>query len=85
MSIQFDRVVGGVEGVISYHFNDPYFVLEAVSAAGSLTSSGPRRFPDGNKRLAILGDTALHLVLAGDWYGGAAPRGTIIKIADQLV
>ncbi|KAL8919897.1 MAG: hypothetical protein Q9172_004745 [Xanthocarpia lactea] len=53
--------------------------------AGSLTSGGSRQFPDGNKRLAILGNTALHLVLAGDWYGGAAPRGTTIEIPAQWV
>ncbi|KAL9026665.1 MAG: hypothetical protein Q9196_004703, partial [Gyalolechia fulgens] len=84
MSVQFDRIVRGVEGVMSYHFDDPYFVLEAVSAAGSLTFGGPRRFPDGNKRLAILGDTVLQLVLAGDWYDSAASRAVFDRIRQQV-
>lgn len=84
MPIQFDHAVRSVEGIISYHFNDPYFVLEAVSAAGSLTFGGSRRFPDGNKRLAILGDTVLQLVLAGDWYDGAAPRAAYDRIRQQV-
>lgn len=67
--------VQGVQNVIGYTFADPYLVREAVSAAGSIVAAGPRRFPNGNKRLALLGDTILQLALAEDWYDGTEPRG----------
>lgn len=67
--------VQGVQDIIGYTFADPYLVREAISAAGSIVSAGTRRFPNGNKRLAILGDTVLQLALAEDWYAGTEPRG----------
>ena len=67
--------VQGVQSVIGYTFADPYLVREAVSAAGSIVAAGPRRFPNGNKRLALLGDTILQFALAEDWYDGTEPRG----------
>lgn len=67
--------VQGVQDIIGYTFADPYLVREAISAAGSIVSAGTRRFPNGNKRLAILGDTVLQLALAEDWYDGTEPRG----------
>lgn len=54
-------------------------VQEAISAAGSIVSAGPRIFPNGNKRLTILGDTVLQLALAEDWYDRAEPRGKGIE------
>ncbi|KAL8974625.1 MAG: hypothetical protein Q9197_001137 [Variospora fuerteventurae] len=61
--------------IIGYTFNDPTLVWEAVSAAGSFTSGGNRQFADGNKRLAVLGDTVLQLALAEHWYDGTGVRG----------
>lgn len=79
-----DNLVPGVEAIIGYHFTDPYIVLEAMAAAGSLTSGGTRRFPNGNKRLAILGDTVLQLVLANDWYNGTEPRAAFDYVRQQV-
>ena len=73
--IRMALAVQGVQNVIGYTFADPYLVREAVSAAGSIVAAGPRRFPNGNKRLALLGDTVLQLALAEDWYDGTEPRG----------
>ena len=65
-----------VESIIDYNFIDPDILWEALQAAGSgNTSAGTRRFPDGNKRLAVLGDTVLQLVLVRDWYDSTATRG----------
>lgn len=65
-----------VESIIDYYFTDPLFLWEALQAAGSSnTSAGTRWFPDGNKRLAVLGDTILQLVLVKDWYDGTDARG----------
>lgn len=77
------NTVNGVQGIIGYVFNDPYLVVEAVTAAGSRTSSGNRQFADGNKRLAVLGDTVLQLALAQDWYDGNEPRGTSIELQNS--
>ncbi|KAI4173984.1 MAG: hypothetical protein LQ346_008307 [Caloplaca aetnensis] len=78
------NTVNGVQGIIGYVFNDPYLVVEAVTAAGSRTSSGNRQFADGNKRLAVLGDTVLQLALAQDWYDGNEPRGAFTKILQRV-
>ena len=65
-----------VESIIGYNFTDPLTLWEALQAAGSgNTSAGTRRFSDGNKRLAVLGDTILQLVLVKDWYDSTDARG----------
>ena len=65
-----------VESIIGYTFTDPFTLWEALQAAGSgNTSAGLRRFPNGNKRLAVLGDTILQLVLVKDWYDSTDARG----------
>ena len=74
---QILNVTRGVERVIGHSFNDPLILWEALQAAGSsVRSAGSRRFPDGNKRLAILGDTILKLVLVSRWYDSADIRGS---------
>lgn len=67
-----------VEVIIAYTFTDPLILWEALQAAGStVRSAGTRRFPDGNKRLAVLGDTVLKLVLVGEWYDSPDARGML--------
>ncbi|KAL9018230.1 MAG: hypothetical protein Q9185_004444 [Variospora sp. 1 TL-2023] len=70
LTAKMERAVTGIQEIIGYTFNDPGLVWEAVSAAGSFTSGGNRHFADGNKRLAVLGDTVLQLALAEHWYEG---------------
>ena len=71
----------GVESIISYNFSDSLILWEALQAAGStVRSAGTRRFPDGNKRLAVLGDTILKLVLVSEWYNSADARGIVITL-----
>ena len=75
---QMSTMTRGVETIIGYNFSDPLILWEALQAAGSgVTSAGIRRFPDGNKRLAVLGDTILKLVLVGHWYDSAGVRGIV--------
>ncbi|KAL8882669.1 MAG: hypothetical protein Q9198_000366 [Flavoplaca austrocitrina] len=76
--------VQGVQNIIGYTFNDSDLVREAVSAAGSIVAAGTRRFPNGNKRLAILGDTVLQLALAEEWYDGIEPRATYDRIRQAV-
>lgn len=73
---QMSNMTRGVERIIGYSFTDPLILWEALQAAGSgVTSAGTRRFADGNKRLAVLGDTILELVLVEEWYDSADVRG----------
>ena len=73
---------------IGYNFKNTQYLWEALQAPGSVVRSGSvegvgteyhsvgfRRFPDGNRRLAILGDTVLKLALVENWYRGGEVRG----------
>ena len=74
--VDMSGMVRGVQSIIGYGFNDRLILWEALQAAGSgVSSAGTRRFPDGNKRLAIVGDTVLKLVLVSEWYESADTRG----------
>ena len=75
-SNQMSNMTRGVESIIGYSFTDPLILWEALQAAGSgVRSAGTRRFADGNKRLAVLGDTILKLVLVEEWYDSLDVRG----------
>lgn len=76
---QISDMITGVQDIIGYNFADPLILWEALQAAGSgNTFAGNRRFPEGNKRLAVLGDTILQLVLVRDWYDTARVRGILV-------
>ena len=73
---------------IGYNFKNVLYLWEALQAPGSVVRSGSlegipttyhsmmfRRFPDGNRRLAILGDTVLKTALIEDWYKSGDARG----------
>ncbi|KAL8923098.1 MAG: hypothetical protein Q9208_004782 [Pyrenodesmia sp. 3 TL-2023] len=81
---EMNTAVAGIQGITGYTFSDGSLVWEAVSAAGSIISGGGRRFADGNKRLAILGDTVLQLALAEDWYDGTEPRAAFNRIRQEV-
>lgn len=79
--MQMSNTTQGVENIIGYNFSDSLILWEALQAAGStVRSAGTRRFPDGNKRLAVLGDTILKLVLVSEWYNSADARGIVITL-----
>ncbi len=68
-----------VEMIIDHNFSDKTWLSEALQlqAAGSgLTRAGDRAVRDGNKRLALVGDTLLKLILVLDGYNEGASRGT---------
>ena len=83
------HTVSKLQGRLRYRFKNAQFLWEAVQAPGSIVRSGElacagterhsvgfRRFPDGNRRLAVLGDTVLKLALVEDWYkDGRTVRG----------
>jgi len=75
-SVILKNTILGVESTIGCKFKDSSIVWEAMQAAGSgVFLIGDRRIPDGNKRLAVVGDTILKLALVEEWYNGGEPRG----------
>ena len=84
-----------LQSKIGYTFKNPQYLWEAVQAPGSVLhpdevpssgtdrhSAGLPKFPDGNKRLALLGDTILKLALLEDWYKGQESRGMALGISN---
>ena len=68
--------IHGVEEIINYTFINHSFIWEALQAAGSpVQVIGNRRLVEGNKRLAILGDSVLLLALAETWLETNESRG----------
>ena len=65
-----------VEDILDYQFTNVTILHEALSAAGS--PNALRYLPDGNKRLAIVGDAAIQLILAQKWYESPDGRGELI-------
>ncbi|KAL9626755.1 MAG: hypothetical protein Q9164_007801, partial [Protoblastenia rupestris] len=60
--------VRGLERVICYQFTGENSAWEALQAPGSTAFfSNGEGLHDGNKRLAVLGDTILRLALCDDW------------------
>lgn len=69
--------IAAVQAIIVHEFNDPSLLTESLQAAGSqITFAGTRAIPDGNKRLALLGDTVLKLALLDHWYERGGSRGS---------
>ena len=63
-----------LENIIKYHFASPQLLQEALTAEGaSQSSQGPAG--KGNKRLALVGDTLLRVVILDGWYPYGASTG----------
>lgn len=78
---QMNIAVNGAQSIIGYAFRDRFLLWEALQSAGSpVLLAGGRNIPNGNKRLAVLGDTVLQLVLVEQWYAGGQARGTVPSI-----
>ncbi|KAL8782412.1 MAG: hypothetical protein Q9213_005415 [Squamulea squamosa] len=82
---RMNNAVAGVEAIIGYAFNDKFLLWEALQAAGSNVSiAGNRMIPNGNKRLAVVGNTVLDLVLVERWYGGGQIRGAFDQVRQRV-
>ena len=82
--------VAKLQAITGYKFKNAQLGWEAVQAPGAVTRAGEtvhartvkdstpvgfETLPDGNRRLAVVGDTALRLALCEDWYLGDEVRG----------
>ncbi|KAL2058320.1 hypothetical protein ABVK25_001046 [Lepraria finkii] len=86
-----------LQNILGYKFNNAQYLWEAVQAPGSIIRSGEisgagtirhsagwQRFPDGNRRLAVLGDTVLKLALVEDWYKGDEVRERLSRVVSDI-
>ena len=67
-----------IECIIDYHFTNSGLLEEAMQAAGASDSkkiAGSDR--EGNKRLALVGDAVLRLVILDEWYPDGTNTGKI--------
>ncbi|KAJ9663579.1 hypothetical protein H2201_005540 [Coniosporium apollinis] len=78
-------MVEGCQAILGYQFNDSDLLWEALQAAGSpVVYIGARHLRDGNKRLALLGDTVLKLVLVREWYTSGRDRAVVDQILSSV-
>jgi hypothetical protein len=69
------EAIQGVESILRLSFTDKHVLLESLLTPGcGIARAGARSCPDGNKRLAVLGDTVLKLLVITDHYDIGAPR-----------
>lgn len=62
--------------ILGYQFQDRKLCWEALQMAGNgVRVAGSRSIPNGNKRLAVVGDFVLDLILSEAWYEGGEPEG----------
>jgi hypothetical protein len=67
--------IEGLESILGLSFTDKHVLLESLLTPGcGIARAGARSCPDGNKRLAVLGDTVLKLLVITDHYDTGAPR-----------
>lgn len=82
-AIQKSNTLQAVETILNYHFINSELLWEALQAAGSLYPGEGLR-AEGNKRLALVGDEVLGLVLKEHWYHTGACLGNINRIIPIL-
>ena len=70
------------ERAIGYQFHEPLLLWEALQTEGPYTQLP--RYLEGNKRLAILGDKILDLLLALKWYPTWATRRMYLSLKSRL-
>ena len=69
------------EAIIDYRFNDESLLWEALQSMGSGASQiRNREMSEGNKRLAVVGDAILRLVVVEEWYRTAGLRGVLTPV-----
>ena len=73
-----DIRIHAVETLFRYRFHNPALLWEALQGPNIIIDIIGEPVPrDGNKRLAIVGDGAIRLVLAETWYPGKTSKGRV--------
>ncbi|KAJ9643484.1 hypothetical protein H2199_004163 [Coniosporium tulheliwenetii] len=70
-----DISIAQAQTILGYQFNNVAYLREALHAAGSgFIKDGQQILHEGNKRLAVLGNAVIQLILQQDWYGSGRSR-----------
>ncbi|KAF3310051.1 hypothetical protein TWF173_010163 [Orbilia oligospora] len=72
-----------VQKIIGYNFKDIHLLTEALEAAGRAVDHETGSV-DGNKRLALVGDAVLRLILVDEWYSSKGSRGGADKTLKEF-
>ena len=68
-----------LERKLGHIFENPNLLWEALQAHGNgITQIGDRKIVDGNKKLALLGDTCMKMTIFSDWFDSGASRSQYI-------
>lgn len=79
------RKVQRCQEIIKYEFIDQDLGWEALQMAGNGTKvAGSREIPNGNKRLAILGEFVINVILSRDWYDSGANEGGFLSTKARI-
>ena len=71
--------------ILGYQFRDQDLCWEALQMAGNgMRVAGSRLIPNGNKRLAIIGDLVIDLILSEAWYGRGELEGRFRALCRYL-
>jgi ribonuclease-3 len=64
-----------LERLLGHIFDNPNLMWEALQAAGNgVVQIGDRKIEDGNKKMALLGDSILKLAILRDWFTSGKTR-----------
>ena len=70
--------IHAAETLVWYRFHNPALLWEALQGPTVIIDiAGQQVPPVGNKRLAIVGDAAIQLVSAEDWYPAKTSKGMV--------
>ena len=74
--LQPDAMINAAESIAGRPWKDRTLLWEALQTSGSgVFMAGTRLIPEGNKRLAVVGDSVMKTVLAEHYYKEGAYRG----------
>jgi dsRNA-specific ribonuclease len=71
------------EHEIGYNFNSKALLEEALRAPGNISPGDESSA--GNKRLALVGDSALAVMLLSRWYNGGSSTGMFILLLLEYI
>jgi hypothetical protein len=76
-----DAIIDGVETATGYLFVNEFILWEALQAPGSgVRQAGGRSIPDGNNRIALVGDAVLQIITIKENYEREATKGNHILL-----
>ena len=78
-------MVEAVQRIVGYKFKNHQLLWEAFQAPGLTDTAEFKSLPDGNRRLALVGDAALKLALVREMYSKDVHRSPYISISPRII